>query len=154
MINAYIETRMDALQDSVKAWVSETFDAPADGAWRNGWEFYAFMKCKDEALLTGMIERDILDPAVIGRVGTLGEIELTALLSWVWNEYAEDHETGESLPWKMDSPSRRRALASVLARHMQAEAQSDGAEIEDRQFAEDWGERENAGDPDTDALEE
>ena len=145
MIDLYMDTRWTALKNSVKSWVSGTFEAPEGGSWQDGWEFFAVMTETGDSFHTGLIERDIVDPACESLCGELGEVELTALLSWLWNEYTEANNPGVEHPWQMDMQRRRKALSVVLNRHMLIEANSDGAEIEERSFRESWGEEDKGG---------
>ncbi len=132
MLELYMDTRWKALKEAVKSWVSETFEPPEGGSWRTGWVLYAVMTEQNDRFHTGMIERDIVEPACESLCGTLGEVELTALLSWLWGEYRDGNNPGVEHPWQMEMQDRRKALSAVLNKHMLIEANSDGAEVEER----------------------
>lgn len=133
-VDRYMDVRWSELVEAVKAWVNAG-DANLDNdeRCRNTWECYAYQRWLS-APLTGLYESDLVDPACNGVCEKLSEFEATALLAWRWSDYLECCDPDVEFPWQMSLEERRSVLIEVFREAVYQEADSDGAEIEERKY--------------------
>ena len=132
-LNMYCDTRWSALLDAVKEDVNSHPDANLDSGelCKTTWECYAYCSWTNGPY-AGLYESDLVDPACERACADLPEFELTALLSWQWDEYLEENDPGVKYPWQMSVTARRQTLVDILQSSARLAASSDGAAIQDR----------------------
>lgn len=129
-----MKERWQEVLDSVKAFVNAAPDANFDNGerCRNTWECYALLRWTNGPF-TGLYEDSLIAPACAAVCRELSDADVAALLAHQWNDYLQTNDPGVESPRQLSPESRRAVLADVLREAIYAEADSDGAAVEERQ---------------------